>query len=126
MNLEELFEYRDGDDGFGLYWLVDRGVNKVKGKRFGCVHTRCKRGDGSLQQYRLGGVGGKKYQEHRLIWQMFHGKPDPSLQIDHIDGDSLNNNIDNLRLVTQAVNLRNQRKNSNNTSGFTGVTFHKR
>nr|WP_283956499.1 HNH endonuclease signature motif containing protein [Escherichia coli] len=47
-------------------------------------------------------------------------------EIDHIDGDKKNNNIDNLRAVSRAVNSRNKRKLTGNTSGVTGVDFLKR
>ena len=45
--------------------------------------------------------------------------------IDHIDGVPSNNVWSNLRPVTQKINMRNQRKRSNNTSGVTGVYFAK-
>lgn len=47
-------------------------------------------------------------------------------QIDHKDGDSLNNKKNNLRIANQAENCKNLSKYSSNTSGQTGVSFHKR
>lgn len=44
---------------------------------------------------------------------------------DHIDGDSLNNSVDNLRLVPQVLNTRNRKKHSNNTTGYNGITYNK-
>lgn len=41
---------------------------------------------------------------------------------DHRDGDGLNNRRSNMREATQAQNMRNRRKNANNTSGFKGVS----
>jgi len=49
-----------------------------------------------------------------------------SLQVDHIDGDGLNNRRANLRAATQAENNRNARRRSNNTSGFRGVFWDAR
>ena len=46
-------------------------------------------------------------------------------EIDHVDGDKLNNRRSNLRLVTHAENMLNSPKQSNNKSGYKGVTFHK-
>ncbi len=46
-------------------------------------------------------------------------------EVDHINGDRLDNRRENLRVCTHAQNKRNNKKNINNTSGFTGVSFHK-
>lgn len=45
--------------------------------------------------------------------------------IDHIDGDITNNHRDNLRVTTQSLNCRNRKRHSNNTTGYTGLSFHK-
>lgn len=63
-------------------------------------------------------IKGKRYYEHRLIWEMFIG-PAPKI-IDHIDGDGLNNSLSNLR-DGESVNMKNIRKPSTNTSGIIGV-----
>lgn len=57
---------------------------------------------------------------HRLIMGNPRGK-----FVDHIDGNQLNNQRSNLRLCTNSQNLRNQKINSRNTSGYKGVTFRK-
>ena len=51
---------------------------------------------------------GKVYCAHRIIYKMFHGKDPQSKVIDHCDGDTSNNRIENLRCVTHAVNITNQ------------------
>jgi hypothetical protein len=57
---------------------------------------------------------------HRLLMQ-----PASNLDVDHIDGDGLNNQRANLRVCTRSENCRNQRIKKSNTSGFKGVTFNK-
>lgn len=52
-------------------------------------------------------------------------KTQQGMQVDHIDGNGLNNQRDNLRVCTSADNQKNRGKNSNNTSGFKGVSLHK-
>lgn len=51
---------------------------------------------------------------------------DPSKQIDHIDRNPSNNYEANLREATKSQNAMNCKKHSNNTSGVTGVDWHKR
>lgn len=60
---------------------------------------------------------------HRLIWFIVTGEiPD---QIDHINHDRSDNRIANLRAVNNAENAKNKSKYKRNTSGFTGVSWHK-
>jgi hypothetical protein len=43
---------------------------------------------------------------HRLVCEAFHGPPPAAdSQVDHVDGDSLNNRADNLEWVTQRENV---------------------
>ena len=46
--------------------------------------------------------------------------------VDHIDNTRTNNNINNLRWATFQENNFNSCLASNNTSGFKGISFHKR
>ena len=61
----------------------------------------------------------------RLAWLYVHGEW-PKGDIDHINGDKLDNRICNLRDVPRHVNSQNQRKPmSTNKTGFLGVYPHK-
>ncbi|MHB9331899.1 HNH endonuclease signature motif containing protein [Phytobacter ursingii] len=46
---------------------------------------------------------------HRVIWILFHGDIPDGMQVDHMDGNRINNNISNLRLVTNQENQHNRR-----------------
>lgn len=48
-------------------------------------------------------VNGNNMLVHRLIMEAFRGKSD--LTVDHIDGNKLNNSLDNLEYVTRQENL---------------------
>ena len=59
---------------------------------------------------------------HRAIWAWHHGCF-PTLQIDHINGDGMDNRIENLREVTASENQRNQHRKwkPNAKTGLPGV-----
>ena len=64
---------------------------------------------------------GRNVWMHREIMQA-----PPEMVVDHIDGNSLNNVRDNLRLCTAKENSRNRRPNRNSKTGFKGVWRDKR
>lgn len=61
-------------------------------------------------------IDGKITLMHRMIMQP--GKK----QVDHMDGNKLNNRRSNLRLVSQSQNIQNTPPRCNNTSGYVGVS----
>lgn len=72
----------------------------------------------------IGGRGGVPRAAHRLAWLYVHGEW-PANEIDHINGDKLDNRIANLRDVSSTTNKENARKpKRNNKSGVLGVRKH--
>ncbi len=70
--------------------------------------------------YRSVTAKGKKYLAHRVVWLLLTGEF-PEGDVDHEDGNGLNNLSTNLRAVPHSINQMNQRKPSNNRSGHIGV-----
>jgi hypothetical protein len=76
------------------------------------------------RNYRRININGKLYRAHRLAWLYVNGSW-PINHVDHINGNSLDNRIVNLREATNAENMMNCGAKKNNTSGFKGVSWHK-
>ena len=64
------------------------------------------------------------YRAHRLAWLYVYGVW-PKDQLDHVNRNTIDNRIANLRDVSHKQNHQNRSKPSNNTSGHPGVRWHK-
>jgi hypothetical protein len=103
INLHNLFYYKNGK----LFY-------KSSGKKAGWEQ---KNGYAKVE------INYQTYCQHRIVFLMHHGFL-PKV-VDHIDGNKLNNNIENLRASNQSKNALYARKKSHNTSGVKGVHFHR-
>lgn len=76
--------------------------------------------------YRYISLSKSYYLAHRIVWLLEYGSlPPKGCEIDHINRNRLDNRLENLRSVSRYENNRNKDMNKNNTSGVTGVVWHK-
>ena len=113
--LDNLFRYEDD----GLY----------KKRKNDSQWTRCDELNVGTCGYKRVKVNGKMMSLHRLVY-LFHN-PDWDIldssrdnQIDHINGNKLDNKIDNLRVVTNSQNQQN--RSHHGGKPIRGICFHKR
>lgn len=116
-------------DGKNLLWRereVSSYRDEIWNKRYALkiAGTKNKKKSG-LSHLRVR-VNNQRFYVHRIIWTMVNGEIPDGMEIDHSDGNGLNNSIDNLRLVTKRENNLNRPKSSRNTSGVTGVSWNNR
>lgn len=88
----------------GIHWYANASTHTVYAQC--CCYRGGKRAADSLHRKLLGAPAG--------------------LKVDHVDGNGLNNRRSNIRLATHAQNITNQRRRSDNKSGFKGVSRYKK
>lgn len=112
----------DSSTKYGLCWKKDIYRQIKKGDQAGYLRPGRKNEKG----YAAVRLQGNVYYIHRILYYLYtHIDPKDNF-IDHIDGNTLNNSIDNLRLVSNKQNQQNRAtKNKNNSSGYKGVTWDK-
>jgi HNH endonuclease/AP2 domain len=112
-DVSEFFEYKNGS----LYWkkVVHPNKQHLIGCEVGSIHST---------GYRHVTWMSKIWKVHRLIFVLHHGYLPK--EIDHINGDRADNRIENLRAVTRSENQCNRPALTSNTSGYPGVSWHKK
>jgi hypothetical protein len=95
------------------------GAFTTNGRSVGSIFT----GDNRRTKYIRISIDGRQYRAHRLAWLYIYGRW-PKEEIDHIDGNGLNNKLSNLRECTRQENAKNKPLQKNNSSGISGVNWH--
>lgn len=111
--LKTILKYENGN----LIWIKTSNYHK---RRIGTV-SGYKRPDGYMQIR----IKDKSYLLHRLVW-LYHNGEFPTKDLDHINFNTKDNRIENLREATKSENQWNIGITKQNTSGFKGVSYDKR
>ncbi len=82
--------------------------------------------DGYLRRSLIKDTKPYRFPVHRLVAQHYIPNPDNLPEVDHIDRNTLNNDISNLRWVDRTIQNRNKGNYKSNTSGHRNVYLKKR
>jgi hypothetical protein len=115
LELSKIFEYRDGE-------LWRKSHIRSNGRIYKAYKIRKSGACNGYTLVRLNTENVILY--HRIIWILHNGNIPEGKFIDHIDGNKLNNSIENLRLVTHRENCQNFTKHRNGK--LVGCSFDKR
>lgn len=111
-------------DRLNELFVYDAASGDLRWKTIPQHFKRAKVGDlvGAIgaKGYRVVGIARVYYLVHRIIWKMVTGS-DPVDQIDHIDGDRLNNRWANFRPISNGQNIWNSKLRKDNALGVKGV-----
>jgi hypothetical protein len=110
-SLSERLQY-DPQTG-ALTWRLRPNGRVAANTQAGCIAST---------GYRVIRIDGRQWKAHRLVWLIVHGE-EPAGDLDHVDGNRLNNRIENLREASDLDNAQNRRRaNCNSATGLLGVS----
>lgn len=113
------------------HFYLDEDDNTVRRKQDG-YYGRYSKGDAvvsfKLCKHGYGGVHIPSTRTtvplHHLVLALRGVEISDDLVVDHLNGNTLDNSRENLRLTTQSINCRNARMKRSNTSGVTGINWN--
>lgn len=115
LKISDLAEYLEYHQKTGMFFWKKVPPKSSRAK----VGGRAGSSDGRYRYITLKGI---RFSEHRAAIAITLGRWPTSQNIDHIDGNGINNKLSNLREVTISENQQNQRRpQKSNSTGFLGV-----
>ena len=123
--IREHFNYNP-DEGY-LYKIKKTSSSDTRSKLFEPI-TKVRKSNNTSQndEYVFIVFKKKSYVSHRIAYMLHYNEILLGTDvIDHKDGNTLNNKINNLVKSTHTGNMKNQKIRTNNSTGMTGVKLTK-
>lgn len=130
--VRQCLRYEDGK----LYWLerspstfkdpsyAPRVNKRCSGKEAGCMSEYTDK-QGKLHRRWCIRIFDIKLYRYQIVWALFNNEWIGKNSLDHIDRDSTDDRIENLRPASQKDQAGNCGKRSHNTTGYKGVIYIK-
>ena len=123
--LSELFEY---DSDHGLLRWKERPRSHFQAdhvwRRWNTRYSGKRAGNIDKKGYSKVSINDTSYRTHRVVWAMAYGCW-PSKMIDHINHDTSDNRLCNLREADDAQNQHNSKAHRDGSVGYKGVDWNK-
>jgi hypothetical protein len=100
--------FKKGDKPWcdGLNKDTDKRLKKLSENRMGEGNPRYIRGYFISNGYKILNLNGTQIEEHRYIWEQHNGKIPKGKFIHHINGNRMDNRIENLQCVTNSEHTK--------------------
>lgn len=123
--LKECFTYQDGMLFWGnrprSHFKTEKGFLSFTKQKAGKACSQILKEGSRYLTVNLTGFGSLK--QHRIIYSLLLNRQlSPKEYVDHVDGDTCNNTLLNLRLVDLGQNAKNRKLSSSSSTGVNGVT----
>lgn len=123
MNFNDVFYYDESSPSC-LRWKIWNGQHNHSKRKIGDIAGTIGRlSKRHYYEFYKIGYKSKEYKVHRIVWELHFGSIPEGFVIDHIDSNSLNNKISNLRIVSQKENCQNSSLRSDSKTGKCGITI---